>query len=330
MKKPLHLITAAACISLLAACAGHEGWTLNGEASDYVTIVYLEAPSADGSWYVADSVAPTSGRYTFELPRANQTIYRVTAGSTVFYVPADSTETIDIDAAGMRKGSVESGLFNAVDSVVRAGGDSRAMLLALNGHWASTAAYYATQLYPDSLTLLRTVTHRHKEEKPAAGRTQALQQRLEKLQKKLKKQSGNAETTVITAPITSYFDIELPDRNNTPQRLSDLVENNPLVILAFADFERPENKSLTMALGEAAEAGAAIYEVGFDANMHLWRNHSDNLPWVNVYQSESAPKNALQSYMVSSLPTLFIISNGTIVERVANPSDLTETIKRYI
>ncbi len=315
---------------MLASCAGHDGWTLRGAASDSVTMVYIEAPAADGSWYVADSVAPASGSYTFELPRANQTIYRVTAGQTVCYVPADSTETIEIDAAGLRSGSVEAGLFNAVDSVARTGGDSRAMLRALNGHWTSTAAYYATQLYPDSLTLLRTVTNRHKEEMPAAGRTQALQQRLEKLQMRLRKQSGNTETTVITAPVTGYFDIELPDRNNNLQKLSDLVENNPLVILAFADFERPENKALTMALGEAAEAGAAIYEVGFDANVHLWSNHSDNLPWVNVYQSESAPKNALQSYMVSSLPTLFIISNGTIAERVANPTSLTETLKNYI
>lgn len=326
MKKS-HLIILSTLALGAASCSRHDGWTLKGTVPDGTTQVYVEAPTTDGGWYALDSVAPSGGSYTFELPRARGSIYRVSFNDNTFYVPADSTETITLSVDGIRSGSTEALLFNRVDSVINAGGDTKAMLRALDGNYASVAAYYATQLSGD-YQLLRTVANRHSEERPELQRTAVLLARQEQAaRERAARTNENSEPIVISAPEIGYYEIELPDRNGKMRKLSEVVEANPLCVLAFADFERPENAVVTMALGEAAEQGAAIYEVGFDRNQQLWANRSASLPWVNVYQSEVSYKPAVTQYVVSELPTLFVIRDGVITERVADPTKLTESLK---
>lgn len=323
--KLLHLIIYSAALAL-ASCGGHHGWTLEGIAPVGTTKVYLEAPTAAGTWYAMDSIAPEAdGVYRFETPRAKGEIYRVTAGALVTYVPADSTETITLSAEGIRGGSVEARLFNAVDSLVAAGGDGRAMVRMLDGHLASQAAYYATQRIND-FRLLQTVANRHREELPRQERTRVLLQRFEAA----RATKPSEEQTVIVAPEIGYYDIALPGRDGKERLLSDLVDNNRVSVLAFSDFERPENASVTLALGEAYHSGAAVYEVGFDRNEHLWQERTAELPWTNVYQSETGNRSAISSYFVTELPTVFIIADGEIKERLSNITELGATLKKYL
>lgn len=326
--KPLHLIIYGAAATSLASCAGHDGWTLEGTAPDATPVVYLDGPTATGGWYAIDSVEPADdGKYKIERPRAKGEIYRVVAGQLIAYIPADSTETVTLAADGTRGGSVEALLFNSVDSVMSAGGDVSAMMRALDGHLASMAAYYATQRM-DNNRLLQTVANRHSAELPDNPRTQVLLARYERMRTRQTPASG--EQTVLYVPEIGYYDISLPGRDGKPARLSDVVDNNRVVILAFSDFERAYNAAVTMALGEAYSAGAAVYEVGFDRNEHLWHDRTAELPWVNVYQAETASKQAISQYFITELPTVFIIVDGEIKERLADFSDINNILITYL
>lgn len=325
--KPLHLIILGSLVAL-ASCSGHDGWTVEGTAPAGTAMVYLDGPTPGGGWYAIDSVAPAAnGAFKIEAPRAKGEIYRVVAGQMVTFVPADSTETITLNADGHRGGSTEALLFNAVDSIVASNGTANDMIRALDGHLASMAAYYATQRI-DNRRLLQTVANRHSEEIPDNPRTQVLLMRYE--QTHSQQAPASTEQTVLYVPEIGYYDISLPGRDGKPAKLSDVVDANRVVVLAFSDFERAENSTVSMLLGEAQQAGAAIYEVGFDRNEHLWHDRTAELPWVNVYQDENASKQAISQYFVTALPALFIIVDGEIKERVANPADLKQTLNKYL
>ena len=129
---------------MLTGCSKTEGWSLKGEAPDSIKTVYLQAPTNSGGWYTLGSAKVEGGKYAFNEPRANSQIYAVKIGEKTLYVPADSTESINLTADGVRSGSTEAELFNKIDGVYLSGGSGRDMLVALDGKYSSTAAYYAT------------------------------------------------------------------------------------------------------------------------------------------------------------------------------------------
>lgn len=305
--------------ALLTGCSKPGGWSLSGGAPDSVDTIYIQAPTYAGGWYDLDSTIVKNGKYSFNLPKANGTIYRVKGADYLVYVPADSTETLSLSANGIRSGSAEAELFNRIDSL---SGDSRELLKALDGNYATTAAYYATRLNKD-YRLLRTVANRFHEERPNDPRTAILKA---ELVKKIPK-STPTEQQVILAEEINYFEIELIDRNGQLRKLSETVVANPLVVLAYVDFSNSDVPAITRALGDSRNAGAEIYEVGFEENQHLWANASEGLPWVNVYQSDAAPRVHINQYAVASFPTFFIFKNGEIVDRITDYTKLSETVK---
>lgn len=320
----IYLMTGAAVI--MAACTRSDGWTLEGTAPDGADTAYILAPTISGGWYKADSTAVENGRYTFSMPRANSEIYRVDLGGKTWYVPADSTETITIDADGRRSGSEEAEMFNAVDAAIASGADVRDILLALDGNYASTAAYYATRTVRNR-QLLHTVANRFNEEKPSDPRTAVLLAEVERLLAKNGTKAGQQQ--VIVADEISYYDIKLMDRDGRMHKLSETVDSNPLVILAYVDFTDDNLQPITRALGDARSAGAAIYEIGFAENQHLWANASEGLPWTAVYQSDAGDKMHISQYAVAGFPTFFILKNGEITERVNDYTKLQEAINRH-
>lgn len=319
---PLFLLASAA---LLAGCSKTEGWSLTGEAPDSIPTVYLQAPTNAGGWYTLDSATVKNGKYTFNEPRANSQIYAVKLGENTLYVPADSTEALEMTADGLRSGSPEAELFNKVDEAFRGGGAGREMLLALDGNYSTTAAYYATRLVKDR-RLLRAVANRYNEERPDDPRTALLKAELAKA---MPKPQPSGQQQVIYADEISYYDVELMDRNGEMQKLSDVVNANPIVVLAYVDFTSSETPAITRALGDARSAGAEIFEVGFADNQHLWANASEGLPWHAVYQSEAADRTHINQYAVGVFPTFFIIKNGEIVERLTDHSLLAKTIIKH-
>lgn len=318
MKKSIFALAAVAIT--LAACSESKGWKLNGTAPEGVETVYVEAPMITGGWYTLDSAKVVDGNYSFALAKANSTIYRAKIGDKTIYLPADSTETLNLTVDGQRSGSPEAQLFNAVDEVMANGGDVREMLEQLNGNYASTAAYYATRLLSD-FTLTRTVANRYNEEHPSDPRTAILLAEMKRLNPH-KSTDQPAQQQVIYAPEIGYFDIELMDREGNMRKLSETVEENQLTILAYVDFANSEAQAITRALGDAQAAGAAIFEVGFEQNQHLWAEATQSLPWVNVYQSEAADDTHMGQYRVNTLPMFFVIQNGEITERITDYKNL--------
>lgn len=326
MKTLRQIILPATAALLLAGCTtGNDGWTLRGEAPAGVETVYLQAPTNAGGWYTLDSAKVSSGKYHFSESRANSQIFAVKLGDNTVYIPADSTETIELTADGVRSGSAEADLFNKVESVYASGGDGHELLQALDGNYASTAAYYATRLVKDRL-LIRTVANRYNEECPNDPRTAILRAEFGKMTPR-----GEApiEQKVIYADEIGYYDIELMDRNGKMHKLSDIVDANPLTVLAYVDFTSSDTPAITRALGDARSAGAEIYEVGFCDNQHLWAIASEGLPWTNVYQSDAADRVHISQYAVGTFPTFFIIKNGEIVERVTDYTKLATSIKQH-
>ena len=325
-------IIAAATALFAAGCSHHNGWTLNGTAPEDTHQVYIEAPDAMGVWQIVDSVMPQNGEYTFEMPKAKDSIYRISIGNSTYYVPADSTETIILSFDGNRGGSEEAILFNQVDAAIASG---QSLFEVLENNFATKAAYYAA-LSSGNYSLLRTVAQYHSTELPGSNRTSLLLARekaeREKRIKERREASGNTEQlqTVIYAPEISYFEIERMNPSGELKRLSDVVNLNKIVVLAFSDFERPDNSNLTMILGDLHKQGIGIFQVGFDRNSQLWADRATDLPWTCVYQSESDSKTPIMSYMVSELPTVFIIKNGEIVERVTDYMNLSTSVQKYL
>ncbi len=320
-RSPLFLLAAMALG--LGACSKSDSWSLKGSAPAGVDSVFVMAPTLTGGWYALDSAAVDSkGNFAMTLPRANGEIFRVDMGAKSVYLTADSTEALTLDSLGIRGGSVEADLFNAVDSALAAGADAKNLLRALNGNYASKAAYYATRLMRNR-RLLQTVTNRYVEERPADPLTSIL---TAELQRMLPKAQPSGEQTVLLADEIGYYDVELMDRNGRMQRLSDLVNANPLVVLAYADFTTPDVQAVTLALGEAQSAGAAIYEIGFGENQHQWAAASEGIPWVSVYQSDAADQTHIRQYAVASFPTYFVIRNGEVVARATGADELKKSL----
>ncbi len=324
---------------ILSACSGkQEGWTLNGELPDGVNTVTLEMPSISGGWYTADTIANIEKKKQFTLFRepANSEIYRLNIDGKYVYIPADSTETIELSITPegnyVIAGSHEADLFTKVNAILDAPADSttqRRLLIALQDDFASTAAYYANlRLRGQNRRLLRAVANAYSTTRPADPRTAVLLSQL----KQQSKPTVSGESIIIEAPELGYFDIELMNRKGEQTTLSSVVDTHPVTILSFVDFANEYTPALNMIIGEiyTSYPQIGIYEVGFGENQHQWANASKELPWVNVFQSESASQTHLSQYAINSLPCFFIIKNGEIVERVNNPNDLKESIKKYI
>lgn len=322
-------VVLAGAVAALNSCAPNEGWKLEGTAPDGVDTVIIQAPTTAGGWYALDSVTVNEkGIYTFSLPhRAKSEIYRVILGEKSVYVPADSTETVTLNPDGVRGGSTEALLFNAVDSAFSAGGDARSVLQALNGGYASTAAYYATRLMPGNMLILRTVTNRYSEERADDPRTAVLRAELQRRKRPV--QPSERQQQVILADEIAYYDIELMDREGKMRKLSEVVDSNPVAVLAYVDFTSDTSQAITRALGDASGAGAGIYEIGFSENQYLWADASQGLPWVCVYQSDAGNTTHISQYAVGSFPTFFIFKNGEIVERISDYTKLAETVNKY-
>ncbi len=322
MKIFQHLILGSLLLAA-AACTKNQGWTLSGAAPAGVDTVYVMAPMLTGGWYALDSAAVSAnGQYRFTLPRANGELFCVKVGNRSVYLTADSTETLTLDSLGVRGGSAEALLFNSVDSALNAGADAKGLLRVLEGNYASKAAYYATRRMRNHI-LLRTVANRYLEERPNDPLTVVL---TTELRAAMPKTQEPGEQTVILADEIGYYDIELMDRNGDMRKLSELVESNPKVVLAYADFTTSDVQKVTLALGEAQSRGAAIYEVGFGENQHQWAAASEGIPWVSVYQSDAADVTHIRQYAVGSFPTYFVITDGVVTGRASNQAELLELL----
>ena len=124
----------------------------------------------------------------------------------------------------------------------------------------------------------------------------------------------------ITARELDMIDMELPDLQGTPVKLSDVARGH-ITILCFTAYETDWAPTLNLSLGSLYEKyrdrGLRIYQISLGDDVHFWKNVASHLAWTCVRAPESSRYVAL--YNVRSLPTLFILDrHGAPVKRVDN------------
>lgn len=124
----------------------------------------------------------------------------------------------------------------------------------------------------------------------------------------------------ITARELDMIDMELPDLQGTPVKLSDVARGH-ITILCFTAYETDWAPTLNLSLGSLYEKyrdrGLRIYQISLGDDVHYWKNVASHLAWTCVRAPESSRYVAL--YNVRSLPTLFILDrHGAPVKRVDN------------
>lgn len=341
-----------AVATAFAGCSQGAGqWTVKGavRGAEGATLV-LEAPGRMG-WYAVDSVTlPSSGEFKMKRQApVYPEIYRLRLGQSEVYLPADSTETIvvEADSATFATGYTVSGSDQAVqmayvDKLVREQGpklksELSAMIL---GNPGSQVAYYIVQkrvngkpvFDPDDRTDLRiigAVANAYTHFRPEDPRADYLK-RLFLSNRARSIDPAAVPTDTLYVNEMSYPEISLPDNHGKQRKLSDAVASNRVVILNFVLYGAEVSPALNLQLGELYGAyrqrGLEIYQVGVDPDQYQWQQSADNLPWITVYQSSGAPVSNLMNYNVGGVPAVFVFADGELVERVTDLSRLKSAV----
>ena len=138
-----------------------------------------------------------------------------------------------------------------------------------------------------------------------------------------------AETAekVVTSGI---LDLELPDASGRTRTLTSL--NGKVVLLDFHLFGMKESAARILSLRELYNKyhaqGFEIYQVGLDENEHFWKQQTDNLPWICVYDPTYA---SAQRYNVQNLPEYFLIDrSNTLYKRSSQMNDVEAEIRTLL
>lgn len=343
-----------------AGCSSSDQWNLSGNIKDAPenTTLIVEA-SQNGRWYPLDTIT-TDKNGDFKLDRkaaAHPGIYRLRMNDKVIYFPIDSIDAVTIsttmtgyDTDFHLSGTSEAEMMEAVDkrlmdaaakrSAREVVGDSllkRELGRKLLANPSGIVAYYIINKQIDGLQLfdpsdkfdnriIGAVANAYADSRPNDPRTEYL--------RKLYISGRPAAVRSIQAAEIPMFDIKLYDRKGTEQSLGDVAKRHKVVVLNFTTYSAPEstpfNNELHKIWKQFNNSGMTIYQVSVSDEEPLWRSAAANLPWISVYQSETADATPLLNYNVAVLPTTYIIADGEIKERVDNISSLNSTVSKYL
>ena len=132
----------------------------------------------------------------------------------------------------------------------------------------------------------------------------------------------------------SYLDVELPDEQGNPVKLSDVAKGHPTII-NFTAYQTEWSPALNMEFGslytQYAKQGLHIYQISLDADVHFWRNAASNLPWDCVHDPQTVYSQVAALYNVKQLPAIFLLDKqSNIVKRLDDPSKLAQEIKSIL
>ena len=115
------------------------------------------------------------------------------------------------------------------------------------------------------------------------------------------------------------LDANLPDLDGKRVRLSDLINNN-YVLLSFWSAESKEcianNLSLKQMYQLYHNEGLEIYQVNLDSDESLWKSSVkfDELPWVSVREDDPSNPVTARMFNVTTLPANYLFDkNGDII-----------------
>lgn len=359
LSKSLICLSAAA---MLYSCNGKPEWKVDGriEGADGQTM-YVEA-SDNGVWYTLDSITlDAGGQFKFtEAASGYPDIYRLRLGDKTLYFPIDSIETVTVvtkaaafdsdyqlsgtDAAEqlmtVDRKVIESVNAHGLEGLPKDSVLKRDLANVLLGNPSGALAYYiinkkigGVPLFDPNnrsdLRIIGAVANAFSTKRPADPRTQYLKNLFI-----TNKRSGMTAADTIVAQETSIIEVSLYDRTGKKQSLQEVAKKNPVVLLSFTNYSADYSPALNIELNKVYtnhhNQGLEIYQVGVDNQEYNWRETARNLPWITVFNSETDGMRFLNSYNVRSLPAIFVIKNGEIVERLTDATRISQSVAKYM
>lgn len=351
MKQILFLLAA---VALLTACSDNQfkvSGTISG-ASDTTDMV-LEM-SSNGMWNLVDSVALNdNGKFSVssEAPMV-PTIYRLRVGEETINFPIDSLDHLtvngrlgafdnDFDVSGSEHAvqimeiDKESARLAAANDSAKAAEWKDRLSRQIAADPTSIVAYYAINKYingqplydplnDQDLKIIGAVANAFYSFRPNDPRTNYLVSVLQEGQRRHRAQSAPQST--IQAQEASLINITLQDYDGKVHNLADVAKNHRLVLLDFTMYAERISPAMNKVLNDIYTArhgqGLEIYQVSLDPNSVTARQAAKNLPWITVYDPNGVNSQNVGNYNVTGLPCTFIISNGEVLKRVEDGSQL--------
>lgn len=300
-------------------------------------------------------ILKADGNFCFRLTKPqNPDFYRLALGGKKLIIAVDSTETITLhtDAHGLNFASVEGS--EQTNEITKLRCSLRDSLLEVHKQYAkrlilnnplSLAAYYAlyqqkngeyvfNPLLKDDLVCYRAVATAWNMRYPNYERTRSLYNITSEIVKQDKQNRSNtAIRQMIDESENAFLDIENPDENGDICKLSSL--RGGWIVLDFSCLNEQGSAAYILRLREIYNKfhskNLNIFSVSADRSQLLWEESAANLPWTTVWQDMTAKNNALITYNVTELPTLFLFDkSGNVLSRYKDIESLEEDLTKLI
>ena len=129
---------------------------------------------------------------------------------------------------------------------------------------------------------------------------------------------------------SGLLELELPDATGRIRTLTEL--SGKVILLDFHLFGMEKSAARILSLRDLYNKyhsqGFEIYQVGLDENEHFWKQQTDALPWISVYDPTG---QAARRYNVQTLPEYFLIDrSNTLYKRSLQMDDVEAEIKTLL
>lgn len=342
-----------------ASCSVPTGWSVDGVIAGAPEDVrpVLENYS-NGRWLLLDSLSLNGdGAFSYKAPAAaayTELVRLTVPGQGSLCFPVDSADNIIIDAdyAALGRarvyGTPQAGAFVTVDSVIAAHGNSisdelrRDLAMMVTRDTTGIVAYYivnksignerifdpaesfGNRIFGAAATVY--ATHR-----PSDPRGEVLRRAHFEGRAALGRIPQADSVATIEASETGILEIDLYDNTGERHKLSETAAANQVVVLDFTTYtaqNSPEyNAMLNGLYTRYHDRGMEIYQIALDSDEARWKEAAENLPWITVFPPFTGTESLLMSYLVTDLPTTFIIRNGEIVARIESADDLANQLQ---
>ena len=155
------------------------------------------------------------------------------------------------------------------------------------------------------------------------------------LRKEAERRMGYLEMDAIinSAQQIGYPDVELPDIDGQKRKLSEVDAKAILVQFWTASDLSQKMFNVDVLKGlykDFHSKGLEIYQISLDADKILWAQvvKQQKHPWISVCDSRGAASPYAASYNIQILPSMFVISNGELVDgKVVDETSLRKLLK---
>ena len=144
------------------------------------------------------------------------------------------------------------------------------------------------------------------------------------------------ETRINSAEAVGYPDIELPDVNSQKVRLSEVDAKVVMVFFWSAADASQKMFNLDFLKGiyeDYHDKGFEIYQVSLDVDKAQWARvvKEQKLPWISVCDSRGAASPYTLLYNISSVPAVYVISNGDLVDgSMTDENSFRKTLEKLL